>query len=71
MKLQFSVDDAIANQLKADASKLGLSLSSYVRFLVIQTTKPKKKLNAIDVALLENGEETSPEDFKKLLKDLH
>lgn len=73
MKLQFTVDDALGNQLQEKAHDLGFSVSSYVRHL-IKKSLDKSLPNELDMALddIKNGrvEKIGLEDFKKQLDEL-
>jgi antitoxin component of RelBE/YafQ-DinJ toxin-antitoxin module len=71
MKLQVTVDDALGHELQNKAHDLGLSLSSYVRYML---KKSVNKSNLIDLAAddVKNGrvENISLEDFKKQIQEL-
>ena len=67
MRVQFTVDDMLGNQLQTKAHDLGLSVSSYVRHIVKKSLE-NKKLNMVDKALKEPSELISLEDFKKQLE---
>jgi len=68
MRLQITVDDALGHELQAKAHELGLSVSSYVRYMLKQSTS---KPNLMDLAMedLKEGrvEKISLGDFKKQL----
>lgn len=69
MRVQFTVDDNLGQELQANAHDLGFSVSSYVRYLV---KKSLNKKNFLELGLddLKNGkiEEVSLENFKKQLQ---
>lgn len=71
MKLQVTVDDALGHELQNQAHDLGLSLSSYVRYML---KKSVNKSNLMDLANddVKNGrvENISLEDFKKQIQEL-
>jgi antitoxin component of RelBE/YafQ-DinJ toxin-antitoxin module len=68
MRVQFTVDDELGQQLQKKAHEMGLSVSSFIRYIVKDTMETKKlKLNAIDKAMLEPDERITLEDFKKQL----
>lgn len=71
MRLQITVDDVLGHELQARAHELGLSVSSYVRYMLKKSTS---KPNLMDLAMedLKNGrvEKISFEDFKKQIQEL-
>lgn len=71
MKLQVTVDDALGHELQSQAHDLGLSLSSYIRYML---KKSVNKSNLMDLAVddVKNGrvENISLEDFKKQIQEL-
>ena len=54
MRVQFTVDDTLGNQLQTKAHDLGFSVSSYVRYLV-KKSLDKKQPNQLDLAIDEFG----------------
>ena len=67
MRLQITVDDALGRELQARAHDLGLSVSSYVRYMLKKSTS---KPNMVDIAMAEPSEKISLEDFKKQIQEL-
>ncbi len=67
MRLQITVDDALGHELQARAHDLGLSVSSYVRYML---KKSAAKPNMVDIAMSEPSEKISLEDFKKQIQEL-
>lgn len=71
MRLQITVDDILGHELQAKAHDLGLSVSSYVRYILKKSTS---KPNLMDLAMddIKNGnvEKISLEDFKKQIQEL-
>lgn len=66
MRIQFTIDEMLGDKLQNNAHELGLSISSYVRFIVKKSLE-NTKLNALDKALLEPSELIDFEEFKKQL----
>lgn len=67
MRLQITVDDVLGHELQARAHDLGLSVSSYVRYMLKKSTSQP---NMVDIAMAEPSEKISLEDFKKQIKEL-
>ncbi|MBP9743552.1 MAG: hypothetical protein KBD37_09360 [Burkholderiales bacterium] len=69
MRIQITIDDAFGNQIRSKAKDLGLSVSSYSRYILKQALKTPK-LNKLDMALKEKSEEITFEEFKSQIKAL-
>jgi antitoxin component of RelBE/YafQ-DinJ toxin-antitoxin module len=67
MRLQITVDDVLGHELQARAHDLGLSVSSYVRYMLKKSTSQP---NMVDIAMAEPSEKISLEDFKKQIQEL-
>lgn len=66
MKIQITIDEDCGSQIKLRAKELGLSISSYSRYMLKDSLKTRK-LKKLDIALLEPSELITPEEFKKQL----
>ena len=53
MRLQITVDDVLGHELQARAHDLGLSVSSYVRYMLKKSTSQP---NMVDIAMAEPSE---------------
>ncbi len=70
MRVQFTIDDMLGQELQNNANQLGFSVSSYVRFLVKKSLSKKNFLEqGIDDLKSGNIEEISLIDFKKQLEE--
>jgi antitoxin component of RelBE/YafQ-DinJ toxin-antitoxin module len=71
MRLQVTVDDSLGSELQTRARGLGLSVSSYVRYMLKKATS-EPNLMELAVNDLKNGriERVSLEDFKKQIQEL-
>lgn len=67
MRLQIIVDDTLGQELQAKAHDLGLSVSSYVRYILKRSAS---KPNMVDIAMAEASEKISLEDLKKQIQEL-
>ena len=67
MRLQITVDDVLGHELQARAHDLGLSVSSYVRYMLKKSTSQP---NMVDIAMAEPSEKISLADFKKQIQEL-
>ena len=69
MKIQITVDDVLGKQIQNQASELGLSISSYARYM-LKNSINGSKLNLLDKALKEESINTTLEAFREDIKKL-
>ncbi len=69
MRIQITIDDAFGGQIRSRAKELGLSVSSYSRYVLKEALKTRK-LKKLDIALNEESEEVTFEEFQAQIKAL-
>ncbi|MDQ5920711.1 MAG: hypothetical protein QG673_767 [Pseudomonadota bacterium] len=69
MRIQITIDDTFGSQIKSRANELGLSVSSYSRYVLKEALK-NNKLNKLDIALKEDSEEITFEELQAEIKAL-
>ena len=69
MRIQITIDDVFGNQIVSRAKELGLSISSYSRYVLKEALKTQK-LKKLDIALNEESEEVTFEEFKAQIQAL-
>ncbi len=67
MKIQITVDEDFGKQIKSRADELGLSISSYSRY-VLKNALKNAKSNKLDIALNEASEDITFDEFQEQLK---
>ncbi len=69
MRIQVTLDDKFGKQIESKAKELGLSISSYSRYILKEAFKNKRP-NRLDLALEEESEEISFDELKSEIKAL-